>query len=198
MKTHSLVALLLVSLLLGGCATVPVPTYKPPIANTESLLQHQGNKLEVGQVTAAGGVPNARLSVRGSSLEGTGPNHTFSAYLQEALTNELTTAGRLDHNAPTRIDATLTRNELDGSGFSKGKADLGARFVVVRDGRSIYDKTLSVHHEWESSFIGAVAIPAAIQNYPTAVQKLVGKLFQDKDFVKAVDGDAARVGNATL
>ena len=197
MKTYSLVALLLVSLLLGGCASVPVPSYKPPIANTESLLQHQGNKLEVGQVTAASGVPDTRLSVRGSSLQGTGANHTFSAYLQEALTSELTTAGRLDHNANTRVDATLTHNELDGSGFSKGTADLRARFVVVRDGRPVYDKTLSVHHEWESSFIGGIAIPAAIQNYPVAVQKLVGKLFQDGDFIKAVDGDAARVGNQT-
>ncbi|MBT2119675.1 hypothetical protein KK141_21325 [Dyella sp. LX-66] len=195
MKAYSLVTLLLFSLLLGGCASVPVPSYKPPIANTESLLQHQGSKLDVGQVTAAGGVPNTRLSVRGSSLEGTGANHTFSAYLQDALTNELTTAGRFDHNAATRIDATLTHNELDGSGFSKGTADLGARFVVVRDGHSIYDKTLSVHHEWESSFMGAIAIPATIQNYPVAVQKLVGKLFQDGDFVKAVDGDAARVSS---
>ncbi|WP_199100994.1 hypothetical protein, partial [Dyella sp. ASV21] len=169
--------------------------YKPPIANTESLLKHQGDKLDVGQVVAESGVPNTRLAVRASALEGTGPDHTFSAYLQEALVSELQAAGRLDHHAATRIDATLTRNELDSSGFSKGMANLGARFVVIRDGHPIYDKTLTAEHEWESSFLGGVAIPAAIQNYPVVVQKLVGKLFLDPDFIKAVDGDVSSAGN---
>src|SRR5579859_3204173 len=163
--------LLVLALTLAGCSTVPAPVYTPPINNTETLLKHQGDKLSVGTVDAASGVPNSKLSVRASALTGTGPNHTFTAYLQDALTTELTAAGRFDRQAPMRIDAVLTRNELDSSGFSKGVANLGARFVVVRDGRAIYDKTFDVQHEWESSFIGGIAIPRAIENYPTAVQK---------------------------
>jgi hypothetical protein len=185
-------AALLGSLLLAACSTVPAPSYKPPINNTEVLLKHQDDKLDVGKVDAANGVANTRLAVRASALIGTGPDHTFYSYLQEALIEELTASGRLDHNATTRIDATLTQNELDSSGFSKGFANLGAHFVVVREGHAIYDKTLSVQHAWESSFIGSIAIPAAIQNYPTAVQKLVGKLFLDPDFIKAVDGNASQ------
>ena len=46
----------------------------------------------------------------------------------------------------------------------------------------VYDKSFEAQHEWESSFIGALAIPAAMDNYAGAVQKLVGMLFADADF----------------
>lgn len=184
---------LALGLLLVGCSTVPVPAYKPPIDNTETLLKHPQDKLAVGNVQAGIDVPDIKLSVRASALTGAGPNHTFSTYLQEALTAELTAAGRFDAAAPTQIEAVLTQNELDSSGFSKGTANLGARFVVIRDKQAIYNKTLTVQHEWESSILGGIAIPRAIENYPTAVQKLVGKLFADPDFVQAVDGSTTPV-----
>ena len=53
------------------------------------------------------------------------------------------------------------------------------------DGVVVYDKTHNVVHEWESSFIGALAIPAAMQGYAAAVQKLTGQLFADPAFVQA-------------
>lgn len=46
--------------------------------------------------------------------------------------------------------------------------------------------TLSVRHEWESSFLGAIAIPNAVANYAPAVQKLLAELLADPAFRAAI------------
>jgi len=175
-------------LLLAGCISAPPPKYQAGVSNTEVLMQSTRSDLKVGNFDAAPGVENTHLSVRGSSLTG-GSDGTFSAYLREALITELKTAGKYDPSGDTSISGTLTRNQLD-SAIKTGTADVGARFIVTRNGATLYDKSLSAHHEWDSSFIGAIAIPAAMQNYATAVQKLLGKLFSDPEFVKATETSA--------
>ena len=175
--------LLAVCLLASGCVSMPAPAYQPSISNTEALL-HGKSSFAIETMDAANGVNNKSLSVRGSSLKG-GSDGTFSTYLQEALVAELKTAGRYGPDSSTRIDGTLVKNELDGGAIKTGTAVVGAHFVVTRSGSAVYDKTLEAQHTWDSSFIGAIAIPAAMENYAAAVQKLIGKLFGDPDFVKA-------------
>ncbi len=170
--------------LLVGCVTMPATTYQPSIDNTQALQRSGKAKLGVDAFTAAQGVENKSLSVRGSQLTG-GSDGTFSTYLHDALQSELQTAGRFDATSATKVSGTLTGNELDGSGFSTGHAKVSARFVVVRQQTKVYDKELTATHQWDSSFVGAIAIPAAMQNYTTAVQKLIGLLIADPDFVKA-------------
>jgi hypothetical protein len=67
-----------------------------------------------------------------------------------------------------------------------GKGKLGARFVVTRSNTVRYDRELSVDSEWESSFMGGVAIPLAAQNYEGLYRKLVAKLIDDAAFRAAV------------
>jgi hypothetical protein len=182
-KSLSLATLLAICLLASGCVSMPAPAYQPSISNTEVLL-HGKSSLAVEAMDAANGVDNKSLSVRGSSLKG-GSDGTFSTYLQEALVAELKTAGRYGPDSSTRIDGTLIKNQLDGGAVKTGTAVVGAHFVVTQSGAAVYDKTLEAQHTWDSSFIGAIAIPAAMENYAAAVQKLIGKLFGDPDFVKA-------------
>ena len=59
------------------------------------------------------------------------------------------------------------------------------RFKLADGQRTRYDRTLTATDEWESSALGAIAIPRAIQRYVTTVQKLVGMLFADPDFIAA-------------
>ena len=61
-----------------------------------------------------------------------------------------------------------------------------ARFLVKSAGLVRFDKVKRIEHQWESSFAGAVAIPLAANNYPVMVQKLVGSLVNDPDFVQAI------------
>jgi hypothetical protein len=62
--------------------------------------------------------------------------------------------------------------------------------MVDRSGQVVFDKMLSATQQWDSSFIGAIAVPMAVQNYAGAVQKLVGVLLADSDFQHATSKGA--------
>lgn len=190
-RTHRKVAgrLIVAALLatIAGCVHMPAPVYQPAIDTTELLMQRHASGFDVGTFDSAPGVPNRRLGIRGSSLRG-GVDGTFSTYLQEALTAELKAAGRYDPQSATRISGTLLRNELTG-GTRTGKAVLAARFVLEREGQVVLQRTYEIEHRWDSSFIGAIAIPEAMGNYPAAVQKLIAAVMADPDFQRATAGD---------
>ena len=173
----------LIAIALAGCVSPPAPKYQAAIANTELLIK-QSTKLAAGDFTAAAGVSNRSLGMRGSQLNG-GSDGTFSTYLHDALTTELQTAARYDPSSELRISGVLTRNELN-TGIKTGSATVGGEFSLTRGNTVCFKKTLVAEHQWESSFIGAVAIPAAIDNYSTTVQKLLGELFSDPDFTAAL------------
>jgi len=102
------------------------------------------------------------------------------------LTQELSLAGKLATDAKIVITGALQKNDMNIGGFSTGTGDMAARFVVTRDGAVRYDQVTTVHDEWESSFVGAIAIPTAQQRYPLIVQKLLGQLLEDAAFLQAL------------
>ncbi|NZA28304.1 hypothetical protein H0E84_18165 [Luteimonas sp. SJ-92] len=172
------------ALSLAACVSMPAPTYQPSVDISDALLKSEVTQMQVAAFGAAPGVENNSLSVRGSRLT-TGSDGTYAGYLREALVNELKAGGRYDGDSDVRISGTLTHNELNGAGIKIGTALVGARFQVERDDAMVYDKALQTAHEWESSFVGAIAIPAAFDNYATAVQKLLLELLTDPDFLEA-------------
>jgi hypothetical protein len=169
--------------LLTGCISASPPKYQPGVDNTQTLLRKGNSKLSVGTFKAAPGIKNSDLSVRGSKLTG-GSDGTFSSYLREALITELKEAGRYNAESNISISGTLTENKL-AAAIKTGTADVAAQFVVTDNGHVNFDKSLTAHQEWPSSFVGTVAIPAAMRNYAAAVQKLLGLLFNDPAFAKA-------------
>lgn len=172
---------------LVACVSVPAPSYQPSIDSTERLMRHRAS-VRVGEFDAAPGVSDARLSVRGSAMTAGGDGR-YSSYLRDALATELRSAGRFDPSGATVVSGTLLRNELNGGGSRTGNARLGARFVVRRGDTVVYDRNLEAEHRWDSSFIGAIAIPTAMDNYATGVQKLLQVLFLDPDFERALVAD---------
>lgn len=169
---------------LAACAGSPAPAYQPGIANLQAL-RVSATPIGVDDFAADAGVNDSRIGLRADAMTGAGGDGAFSTYLQQALETELRNAGRLDAASGLRLSGTLTANRVDANGFSVGRATVGARFVLTRDGRVVYDKAHSADHEWESSFIGALAIPAAMQGYAATVQKLIGQLFADPAFIEA-------------
>lgn len=178
------VAAVTILLSLVACVHAPAPQYQPGVSNLQAL-RAGATPIAVDDFAAAPGVNDSRLGMRGNSMTGLGADGTFSTYLQKALETELRNAGRLESAAGLRLSGTLTTNRLDANDSSVGRASIAARFVLTRDGRVVYDKVLSVEHAWESSFLGALAIPAAMQGYAATVQALIGRLFADPDFVAA-------------
>jgi hypothetical protein len=170
---------------LTGCAG-PAPNYAPSVDNVETIKKAGVSPARVGAVGVTPGMAGANsLSIRASSMVSPVGAH-FGDYVAAALRSELELAKLIDPAAPAEISGTLTRNNIDAGGISTASGQMEARFVVKRGDQIRFDKVKSVTHQWESSFAGAVAIPAASNNYPIMVQKLVGQLVSDPDFVKAL------------
>ncbi|MFZ6689098.1 hypothetical protein ACO0K0_15255 [Undibacterium sp. SXout11W] len=173
---------IVIAMSLTGCAAV-APKYQATVDNAKTLQATQGGVASVGPFTAKNANLN-QLSLRGGAY--TSPyNNSYAEYLKEALRVELESAGKLGNNTNVVITGELLKNSLDAA-IGTGTANVSARFVVTRDKNKSYDKVLSADTQWESSFVGAIAIPAARQHYADAVKQLLGKLFEDKDFQQSI------------
>jgi curli biogenesis system outer membrane secretion channel CsgG len=182
---RSLSAAALLCATLCACSTTG-PRYQSSIDNVQELQRIGPAKIGIGTVkldeTRAESLN--RLSARGTSVDS--PYGGYAEYLKEAIRADLTTAGKYDPQARNQVNAVLTENQLDASGARVGEAKVAARFSVVNGAAIRYEKQHSVTHRWESSFLGGVAIPSAVQNYAAAVQKLLGRLFADPEFKAAI------------
>jgi len=173
--------------LLTGCAQIKLGAPVASVDNIQKAKSAGMAPVNVGEFSLAAGRDkaldagvNLRTNTVSSPIGG-----SFAQYLKENLSVELRAAGLLDPASKTVITGQLTESSVDPAS-SQGKGSLGARFVVTREGRSVYDKELRATSTWESSFVGAVAIPAAINQYTALYRTLVGQLLDDPAFRTAV------------
>lgn len=184
-RTAIFLATAIGALTLSGCSQVPL-SYQPTLANVETIKTSNVAPMNVGQFALAPGkAPSMDQGVQARAANITSPiNNSFAAFLKDALTQELRAGGKLDPNSGILVSGLLTKNELDAS-MGTGKAVLAANFAVTRDGASVYNKELEEVAEWPSGFVGAEAIPLAINNYTSLYKRLLAKLFGDTDFKQA-------------
>lgn len=173
--------------ILTGCASVKMPAPAPSAANAEKLRAAKLVPAQVGSFRLAAGKPadmdTTLGGLRGSSLS---PTHgSFSGQLRDEIATELTAAGLLDPQSKFIIEGQLTDSMVD-AGMSTGKARLAAKIQVRREGQTLFDKEIVAEATWESSFVGAIALPAAINQYGALYKTLVGKLSDDADFRRAL------------
>lgn len=179
--------LVCVALVLAGCAT----QLGAPVATTDNILKAKASGMtpvQVGDFSLAPGKEEGMdtgISIRAASVSAP-TEGSFSQYLKATLITELKAAGLLDPSSHSVIRGYLTQSEVN-SGITEGSGSLGARFIVTRDGRTVFDKELVVSSKWESSFVGAVAIPVAINEYTALYRKLVAALLDDSQFRAALN-----------
>ena len=166
-------------LLLSGCSVV-APPYKPLMDNLQQLKNAEISPLNVGKFEDSKSVN--KLTLRGSSYNSPF-NKSFGQYIENALTQELKMAKIWSGVSNTIITGQLISNEIDASGFSIGDASISVKFIVSQNEKEVLNKVFTAKHEWESSFMGAIAIPNAQMNYPVVIQKVINKLFTDSDFI---------------
>lgn len=179
-----------VVLQLAGCAT-PMGAPQASIDTTTKLRGAGLAPASLGSFTLAPGQSaslDQGVSLRGSQVHSP-YNGSFAQYLKETLRVELDAAGLLNPASATVISGTLTESDADAA-IGQGTAKLAARFVVTRGQAVAYDRTLRADANWESSFVGAVAIPLAAGQYQGLYRRLAGQLFEDPEFVKAMAGSA--------
>lgn len=167
-----------------GCSIV-APRYTASLPNVQLLKDGGIQSVRVGTFKSAPGKENANpISLRGSSLASPYEG-SYANYLSQALTQELSMAGRLGPDAHIEVSGVLQKNDIRIP-VSSGSGDLEARFVVTRDGSIRYDAVKTLHDEWDSSFVGAIAIPRAQEQYPLMVQKLLARLYADPAFIQSL------------
>jgi hypothetical protein len=176
---------LVVVALSTGCSMM-APQYTASLDNVQTLKDSGNYTAKVGNFIASKDPAYANpIKIRGSSLASPYQD-SYASYVAEAIKQELSLAKKLSSDASVEISGTILKNDIDASGFAVGWAEIQARFVMMRGGQVRYDQVKSVKHEFPSSFVGSVAIPKAVQEYPVAVQKLLAQLYTDKAFVEAL------------
>lgn len=185
-RNSFLLAAIAVSAVLAGCAG-PAPNYSPSINNVEALKKAGSNvTVKTGEIGVTPGMSGANsLSLRANSITSPVGNH-YGDYLAAALRQELDMAKLGNPQSGVEISGMLLKNNIDAGGFRTNEGQMEARFLVKSAGQVRFDKVKRIEHQWDSSFAAAVAIPLAANNYPVMVQKLVGSLVNDPDFVKAI------------
>ncbi|QHG65216.1 hypothetical protein [Pseudomonas putida] len=174
-------ALPLCALLLQGCG-VTMARYEPNFKNVQQLKQNAPlQPVREAQVNADAGQDS--LSVRMNSISS--PAGSVPLHIQAAINDELRHAGLLDPRADRQLQVQLVKSQLD-SGVANGHGELAARFTLRKAGQVVYETTKDVQRNWDSSFIGAIAIPAAANNYNPMVQELLKSLYSDPQFVQAL------------
>lgn len=171
---------------LAGCsATAAPPTASPRAVRAASSPQIP--PLAIGAFRLGPGLPagsDRAVGLRAFRL--LPPNKTsFAAYLGESLAEQLRLAGKLDPNARLTVSADLIENSANPK-VGQATGALAATFRVTENGVVKMEKTLRVEANWNSSFIGAVAIDAAEREYIALYSQLVEKLLEDPDFRSAV------------
>lgn len=178
-------ALLSIILTLGACSVAP-PKYSPSYDNVQVLKQAK-TPVEVAPFKGAN-TSVGSITIRASPLSSP-YGQDLVHYIQTALESEFQKAGILKKGSSTQLTAVIEENDLDtSSDFSVGKGTIKAKFTVTKKGKSVYNKSISVTSSWESSFMGAIAIPRAAESYPKLVEKLLKKLYSDKSFINSLKG----------
>lgn len=187
LRSRGLFALVMLPwLVLTGCAQIPLGDPAPSFENIQKARSSRTAPVAVGQFKLDPGADPAidkGVSVRThavfSPVDG-----SFAQYLRQTLITDLQASGLYDADAPAALSGFLTESMLDVP-TDTGQASLGARFILVRMGKTVYDKALRADASWPSTFIGVEAIPAGINQYASLYHKLVGQLLDDPDYQAA-------------
>jgi hypothetical protein len=177
----------LTSLLLAGCQDFPMAAPQPSLQSVQVIRTAEIQPLQVGDFALAPGKPaslDQPLGVRAVTLRSPYKD-SFVLYLRESVITDLKAAGKYDPASKLVVKGWLTENRLDGSLSDPNSGALGARFLLMQDDRTLYDKEFKVDAQWPTTFLGAVAIPEAINQYTTLYRELLWRFFRDDEFRKA-------------
>jgi hypothetical protein len=186
MRTFRLILIVVMSLTTASCAQT-LGSHQVSLEAVEMLRSGNIPPMHVGKFALAPGrLSSVDKSVGIRSVSLSSPDGaSFAEYLGKTLETDLRAAGKLDPNSNLIVQGLLTDSSVS-AGIADGTASLGAKFSLLREGKTIFEKTLTVHSEWGSSFVGAIAIPDAINQYSSLYDKLVLQLLADEDFKLAL------------
>ena len=181
MKNFSIIALILLSFGLGGCSIVAAP-YQASIENAQAMKSAGLPKMNVG--TVQGNQKNQSISLRGTKMNS--PTADYGSYIANALTAERKLANLYEPMSATIISGELLSHDINVGGFSTGTGVISMKFIISKNGSQLLEKTISADIEFESSFMGAIAIPNGQMAYKDLVQTLIKNALNDPEILAAI------------
>ncbi len=186
MIAFRLILIVVMGLTAAGCAQT-LGSHQASLQTVEMLRSSNIPPMRVGQFALAPGRPSSMdrsVGIRSVSLSSP-DGASFAEYLGKVLETDLRAAGKLDPNSNLIVQGLLTDSDVS-AGIADGTASLGAKFSLLREGKTLFEKSLMVHSEWGSSFVGAIAIPDAVNHYSSLYEELILQLLADQDFKSAL------------
>lgn len=171
---------------LTGCISANVDESPPDFATVVALRSRLVRPVATGPFSLASPAVGKPINIRGSTMHPP-KGESFADVLGHALDGQLKAAGRFDTAAPVRISGILTDSGA-GENIAHGHSALGVDIVVNRAGVQVFARHYSVDARWDSSFIGAIAIPDAFLQYNALYDELSRKILNDPDLVGAING----------
>lgn len=172
-----------ISIWLSACS-MQTPPYQASMENVQEIKNTNLKELNVGKFTDSKDANE--ISLRGSTMYSS-VDKSYGAYLSKALTEELKLAKAWSSVSSTVISGEILTNDVDVSGFSEGDSEISAKFLVSRNEKVLFEKTVSATHKFESSFMGNIAIPNGQASYVPLVQELIKNLFKDEEFISVLN-----------
>lgn len=169
------------ALILQGCG-VAMPRYDANFDNVQTL-KNQAPLSKLNSPTVVADKGQDSISARANPIRS--PEGSISKHVQKALEDELRLAGLLDPSASHHLDVQLRQSKLDAP-IGTGSGAISADFNLREGERSLYSSSKTVTSTWDSSFVGAIAIPAAANAFNPLVRKLLAELYQDPAFIQAM------------
>ncbi|ALQ08721.1 hypothetical protein D172_012095 [Pseudoalteromonas sp. Bsw20308] len=126
-----------------------------------------------------------KISLRGSPLVSSVGN-SYGEYIESALIQELKLAKLWSGVATKQVSGKVIEQDIDVTGFSEGSAFIKVKFTVSDGDITLFDKVISAEHTFDSSFLGAIAIPNGQRSYVELVQKLLTNLYADEEFIASI------------
>jgi hypothetical protein len=184
MSQFRIILILGLVLMTTSCATGDLGAPAPTLETLQLARRAGVPSMQVGAFSATPGMPGRTVVIRAGTMSAP-KGTTFADYLRDSLASELAAAGKLDSKSEIVINGLLSESEVD-SAMPTANAKLGAHFSVTRGQLVIYQKNLSVHSQWPSAFLGAEAIPDAMNHYTALYDQLIQTLLADPEFLAAV------------
>lgn len=167
-------------MILGACTHAP-QRYGVSVANNSALKESGAKNVSVGQFTNTSNIDNNCRGLYGALA--LPDNLTFESYLQKALTDELIVAGSHGNGGVTLTGSIEKLSFSTLTSFTGGGSwDIGLR-VKSSNGREIY---VFEHYEFDASSQVFKACSEVASAYQPAVQNVLGRLFNSKDFKELV------------
>lgn len=160
--------------------SIQAPPYQVSLENVQSIKTSKISPVSVGEFGISKKLNS--ISLRGSGMYSP-IEKSYGKYLADALQQELKLAKLWSGVSSNIISGEILTNDIDISGFSEGTGEISAKFEITQNGEVKFSKVIESTITFDSSFVGAIAIPNGQNNYKNLVQSLIKNLFQDKDFI---------------